>query len=285
MNIQNRKPGRLRNLTSYFRVLPDFIIIGGQRCGTTSLFNNLMKHPFIARPMKKEIRFFDLNYKEGIRWYRMHFPSILRKFELQTLGRKFTTGEATPYYIFHPDVPRRVSRKLSKVKLIALLRNPVDRAYSHYHLEVRQGFEKLSFKDAIEKEEERLKGEEEKLLDNEGYISFNHAAFSYLSRGVYISQLHNWTKFFPKENILSLQSEDFFNNTSVAFARVLDFLGLPTWEPRKYEIFKAPYLKEYSMYDDGVYPEMNPNTRDRLVDFFEPHNRALYQFLGQDFHW
>jgi Sulfotransferase domain len=286
MQGQNRKPGIIRKLSSFLRVLPDFIIIGGQRCGTTSLFNNLVKHPSIARPFKKEIRFFGLNYRNGTNWYRAHFPSVFRRFEMEGIRKRgFVTGEATPYYIFHPDVPRRVSQTLGNVKIIAILRNPVDRAYSHYHLEVRQGYERLSFEEAIDCEEQRLKGEEEKLLRDEDYVSFQHAAYSYLSRGIYIDQLERWTKFFPKENFLILKSEDFYHDASQVLANVLDFLGLPKWAPRRYEVFKAPFMKEYRMYEDGVYPGMDPNTRDRLIDYFAQHNRRLFEFLGRSYDW
>jgi len=163
-----------------------------------------------------------------------------------------------------------------QVKLIALLRNPVDRAYSHYRHEVRLGVETLSFEDAIEREEKRLRDEMEKMLEDNDYYSFNHEHYSYLSRGIYVDQLKTWTKNFPKEQILILKSEEFFNNPSTIFKQVLEFLNLPSWE-----------LKEYRKYNIGYYARarMNVPIRKRLIDYFELHNQRLYEYLGVDFGW
>lgn len=271
-------------ITSFFKVLPDFIIIGGMRCGTSSLFRNLMNHPSVAPPTMKEPHFFDYYYSKGPLWYRSHFPTVFLRLERKLARKRFITGEATPIYIFHPDVPRRVARILPQVKLIALLRNPVDRAYSHYQLERRDGLEKLTFEEAIDTEEERIRGEREKMLADESYTGDKYAIYSYCSRGIYVDQLRNWAKFFPKDRILVLRSEDFFMEPSTAFSKVLDFLSLDQWEPKGFEKLKGPRKKEYREYEDGNYPAMNPRTRDRLVEYFAPHNRDLYEFLGVN-HW
>jgi len=141
---------------------------------------------------------------------------------------------------------------------------------------VRLGVENLSFEDAIEREEKRLLGEMEKMLEDEDYYSFNHEHYSYLSRGIYIDQLKTWTKFFPKEQMLILKSEEFFNNPSTIFKQVLEFLNLPSWEP-----------KEYRKYNIGYYARarMNATVRKRLIDYFEPHNQRLYEYLGADLGW
>ena len=112
---------------------PDFIIVGGQRCGTTSVYNNLISNPDVTPATKKEIHFFSDNYHKGLTWYQNQFKKSL------------CTGEATPYYIFHPHSLRRISNDIPNVRIIILLRNPVDRAYSHYWLEVRLKNEHLSF--------------------------------------------------------------------------------------------------------------------------------------------
>jgi hypothetical protein len=167
--------------------IPRFIIIGAQRCGTTSLYSYLIGHPYVASALQKEIHFFDLNFKKGVSWYRTQFPQ---------LGEQgFITGEGSPYYIFHPHVPKRIFDTVPRAKLILLLRNPVDRAYSHYHHEVKLGVEPLSFEDAIDREEERLHGQGEKIIADESYYSFNHQHYSYLCRGVYAYQLTVWNSF------------------------------------------------------------------------------------------
>lgn len=258
-------------------LIPDFIIIGAQRCGTTSLYNYLTKHPHVVSSYKKEVHFFDVNFKNGIGWYRAHFfPSFSYKYYVKQISKQdIVTGEASPYYIFHPHAPKRILETVPRAKLIALLRNPVDRAYSHYRHEVKLGVETLSFKDAIEKEEERLRGEMEKMLEDENYYSFNHQHYSYLSRGIYVDQLKTWMNLFPKEQILILKSEDFFNDPPAIFKQVLEFLNLPSWE-----------LKEYRKYNVGWLAEkMDATIRKRLIDYFEPHNQRLHEYLGVNFGW
>ena len=264
-----------RLLTSKIRLLPDFVIIGGQRCGTTSLYNYLVAHPCVASAFAKEVHFFDLNFRKGTDWYRSHFSSLVYEYLLERLRRKrLVTGEASPYYIFHPHAAKRVSQVLPRAKIIALLRNPVDRAYSHYHLEVRHGHESLPFDEAVEQEQERLRGEMERMLKDEDYHSFNHQHYSYLSRGVYVHQLAAWTRLFPEHQILVLRSEALAAEPSSVYAQVLRFLGLPLWQP---QTFKPYHLARY--------PEMNAAVRERLTDHFAPHNHRLYELLGVNLGW
>lgn len=168
-----------------------------------------------------------------------------------------------------------MAETLPQARLIALLRNPVDRAYSHYQMIVRFGQEPLTFEEALAAEEARLTGEKEKMLADGHYHSFNHQYFSYLSRGVYVDQLIHWSNFFDDGQILVLKSEDFFDHTWETLNLALDFLGLPEWRPETWEVV----LK-------GGYEErMNPATRRRLEEYFEPHNRRLYEYLGVNFEW
>ena len=185
------------------------------------------------------------------------------------------TGEASPYYIFHPLVPRRISEMVPQVKLIVLLRNPVDRAYSHYQHNVRMGREPLSFEEALENEELRLKGETDKMVADESYFSFNHQHFSYLSRGVYVDQLRDWQAYFSSEQILVLKSEDFYSSPSATYNQTLTFLNLPNWN-----------LGEYGKHNYwGKYQPIDSATRKRLIDYYEPYNQELYDYLGTDFGW
>lgn len=214
----------VRLITTPVRILPDFLIIGAQKCGTTSLYNNLIKHPHVVQALRKEIHFFDINYKKGVTWYQAHFPSSIYKIYLKQIYRKkIIAGEATPYYIFHPLSPERIFKIVPRVKLIVLLRNPVDRAYAHYQLSVRLGHENLSFEDAIQNEMGRLNSEVERIYNNCNYYSFNHQHFSYLSRGYYMEQLRKWHHYFSREQILILKSEDFYLDPSSAFKQVYVF--------------------------------------------------------------
>lgn len=264
-----------RGVTSPLRLLPDFIIIGGKKCGTSSLYNYLVEHPDIVPAFRKEVHFFDNGAsKRRALLYRAYFPTFLHKRRVRRgRGVDLITGEATPYYLFHPLAPARVREVVPHVKLIAMLRNPVDRAYSHYHHEFRRGLEELSFEDAIEHEMERLKGEQERLLHG-GHYSASHRRYSYLSRGVYVDQLQNWRRFFPEEQLLVLKSEDLFADPSAILGQTLDFLGLPPLE-----------REGYSKDNKGSYLQMDPAIRRQLADYFEPHNERLYEYLGRDFGW
>ena len=264
-----------RILTNNLRVLPDFLIIGVSRSGTTSLYNYLTQHPSVAPALIKGVYFFDRSYKRGLAWYRAFFPTILEKYYSITVNkREFITGEATPCYIFHPHAPRRVFSTIPHARLIVLLRNPVDRAYSFYHHQLRRGVESLSFEQAIESEEERLCGELEKMMDDENYFSFNRQYYSYLSRGIYVDQLKNWIKFFPREQMLILESEHLFTDPISIFNKIAGFLNIP-----------SAGTMELKKLNTKPYTEMNPATRKRLADYFRPHNQKLYDFLGADLGW
>ncbi len=197
--------------------LPDFVIVGAQKGGTTSLFRLLSQHPDIRPAERKELHYFSLFYDRGLDWYRDRFPAT-EEGEI--------TGEGSPYYLFHPRAPEMMAETVPQARLIAMLRNPVDRAYSHWNHEVttvsrmyKRTVEPLGFEEAIEAEEERLRGEEARMLENAGYFSFNHQHHSYLSRGVYVDQLERFFRFFDKERMLMLGSEDFFERTSEALGR------------------------------------------------------------------
>ncbi len=252
--------------------LPDYLIIGAQKGGTTTLHSILEEHPHVVPATLKEVHYFDSRKFEqrGMGWYRTHFPRLERED-----GRTLITGEASPYYLYHPLVPRRAARELPEVKLIALLRNPVDRAYSDYQHRLSDGIETLSFEGAIEAEAERIRGEKEKMFADESYVSRNLRRYAYLDRGVYVDQLREWHEFFGEEQLLVLKSEDLFKRTAETVERVLDFLGLSAWEREAFGKGK----------NRRSYEPMSPRTRERLEAFFEPHNQRLYDYLGRDFGW
>jgi Sulfotransferase domain len=257
-----------RHATGPLRGLPSLLIIGAQRSGTTSLFNYLVRHPRILPPYGKEIHYFDHYYDRGVRWYRGRFPYAHQL-------RSALTLDASPYYLAHPLVPGRAASLLPDVKLIALLRNPIERALSHHQHEVRGGRESLSFVEAIEKEQERLEGEEERLQSDPAYYSYNHHRYSYTRRGLYLSQLRGWTQHYPRSQLLVLQSEWLYRDPVAASAAVYEFLGL---EPHRLDHYK-PFLQ-------GNYErDMPADLRRRLEEYFEPHNRELYQWLGVEFDW
>jgi Sulfotransferase domain len=253
--------------TAAARPLPDFLIIGAQKAGTTALYAYLRRHPAITGPSWKEVSFFDRHYGRGEAWYRGNFPNLVR-------SRGKLVGEASPSYIFHPLGPERVRALVPEVRLVALVRNPIDRALSHYHHELALGREPLSFEDALDAEEERLRGEEERLAADPGYFSRAWWSHAYKARGRYAEQLERWLAVFPPEQLLVLPSEDLGAEPERTHARVLEFLGA---SPHRLDSYPRVYEREYEA--------MRAGTRERLAAEFEAPNRRLYKLLGRDLGW
>jgi hypothetical protein len=265
----------LYTTTGNAHVLPDFLIIGAARSGTTSLYQYLIEHPSIIPGVGKEIYFFDKKFQKGLNWYKSFFPTKLSISIQETKQKsKCLTCEATPRYLHYPHTPQRVFELLPNIKLIVLLRNPIDRAYSHYQMEVSSGNEELSFEDAIEQEEDRIKDDMKKMENDENFYSVYFYRKSYLTRGIYHEQLKRWFKFFPKEKFLILKSEDLYSNPSKIYQKSLDFLGLKNCE---LDSFKAHRMRKYS--------SISEKTRKKLIDYFRPYNEQLYQLLDRDFDW
>ena len=254
-------------ITAAARPLPDFLILGAQKAGTTALYAYLRRHPAITGPSWKEVSYFDRHYARGEAWYRGNFPNRLR-------ARDRLVGEASPSYLFHPLGPERVQALVPDARLVALVRNPVDRALSHYHHEVALGREPLSFEEALEAEEERLRGEEERLRADAGYFSREWWTHTYKARGRYAEQLERWLAVFAREQLLILPSEELLVEPEAAHARVLEFLGAP---PHRLESYPRVFERRYEA--------MRPETRARLASEFAEPNRRLYELLGRDLGW
>jgi Sulfotransferase domain len=253
--------------TASARPLPDFLIIGAQKGGTTALYAYLRRHPAITGPSWKEVSYFDRHYERGEAWYRGNFPNRVR-------ARGKLVGEASPSYIFHPLGPERVKALVPEARLVALVRNPVERALSHYHHEVALGREPLSFEDALDAEEERLRGEKERLAADSSYFSRAWWSHAYKARGRYAEQLERWLAVFPRERLLILPSEDLGGEPERTHARVLDFLGAA---PHRLDAYPRVYERQYEA--------MSAETRKRLAAEFEAPNRRLYELLGRDLGW
>ena len=288
-----------RVATRRARILPSFLVIGAQRAGTTSLFDYLLRHPDVCGPLagggevmwsRKELHFFDERFWRGIDWYRSFFPTRPRRAIHRAFGGDLVSGEATPYYMFHPGVPERVGATVPDMRLIALLREPVDRAYSHYQMMVRSKREELSFEEALAAEDERLAGEEAKLLADLHYKSPNHRHRAYFRRGLYAEQLERWLEHFPREQLLVLSAEDFFERSEEVYENVLGFLGL---RRRKLADLKArgttadpkkPWGARGSR-NRARYEPLDPATRADLERRYREPNARLAELLGRDFGW
>jgi hypothetical protein len=250
--------------TAPLRALPDFLVLGAQKAGTTALYTYLRRHPQIGGPVFKEVSFFDRHYVNGERWYRAHMP----------LRRSGLVGEASPGYLFHPLAPERVAQMLPRSRLIALLRNPADRAFSHYQHEVAFGREDLSFEEALACEDERMEGELERMLREPAYFSYPWWNYTYLARGRYADQLERWYDAFPRDQLLVLFTDDLAADTAATYGRVLDFLGVEQHE-----------LESYPRIFEREYGDMDTRTRARLQEHFAEPNRRLAELLGRELPW
>ena len=265
----------IRDLTAKKRILPSFIIIGAQRCGTTSLYDYLSHHPQIIPSPVKELFYFDDYYTRPIEWYKSFFPTKKEQEKLERdLVANVITGEASPSYFFHPYAAKRIKETLPQIKLILVLRDPIERAYSHYNHIKRLNREPLSFEEAIEKEQERIAPDIEKLAKDEFYKADQRRDYSYLTRGYYAKQLKEWFKHFPKEQLLIVQSEEFYRDTPRVYNEIVEYLGLNSYTLPTFEAKNA--LK---------YAKMAPETKEKLKAYFAPKNEELYELLGKRFDW
>lgn len=273
-----------RQATYPLRILPDFIIPGVQKCGTTSLYNYLIEHPNIISARRKEINFFDEHYQKGTSWYRAQFPTAMQKYYVEHIRKQdFITGEASPQYLLYPHTAEKVARLVPQAKIIILLRDPVERAYSHYRHNRRMGHETLSFEEAIDLEEERTREGKKRAEADENFHDFRFQRASYLGRGIYIDQLPRWMSIFPREQFLIIHSEDLFAAPAEVFKQTLSFLDVPVFEP---EALKKGYKQHNKAKDtDTTSKKIEPAVRKRLIEYFAPYNERLYTFLGVDFGW
>ncbi len=266
--------------TARFRADPDYLVIGAKRGGTTSMARWLLEHPdvsslFPARETRKGTYFFDVNFSRGEGWYRSHFPtkaSLQR--QAKRKGRPVLVGEATPYYLHSIHAAERAFQAAPKAKVIALLRDPVDRAFSHWTERTRNGVETLAFEAALAAETERLAGEESRMLADPSYVSFAHQHFSYIDQGRYVNGLSRWLDTFPAEQILVLRSEDMYADPGKIYGQVLEFLGLSSYEPAA---FSAWNMKP----KDPVSPEATALLKAALSQ----DTIKLEALLGREMNW
>jgi len=265
-----------RYATASARVLPNFIIIGAQKGGTTSLYEYLCEHHQILGAFSKEVHFFDYNYHLGMTWYLSNFPTHWQiENRKRRLQKNVITGEATPYYMFHPTAPARIQDHLSDVKFIALLRNPVDRAFSHYQMMRRKGVETRKFEDALHQETQLLRQDLEVLEENEFSRAEAHQRRSYLSRGIYINQLKQFDYAKQKDLLYIESSERFFLEPQVVYDEVVSFLGIDT------HLLKRPNPRNKGEYKQKI----DPSLYEELSAYYEPYNQELFQYLGKTFEW
>jgi hypothetical protein len=261
-----------RGLQHVTRIKPSFIIIGAQRAGTTSLYNYLCEHPAILPARRKEVHFFNRNFAHGTQWYWAQFPAWIE--HRDRWGKRTLTGESTPAYVFHPLAAQRVRQTLPDVKLIVLLRNPVDRAFSHYRHGLREGYESLPFGEALALESARTDPIRQRMKADPDYYDADYLFYSYRARGIYADQLARWFDVFPREQFLIDTSEAFYADPAAVMNDTFAFLSVSPWT-----------LPDYPAYNQTERAEMDPAIRAELAAFYAPHNARLYALLGRDLGW
>jgi Sulfotransferase domain len=264
------------SVTSGLRMTPSVLIVGAQRCGTTSMFKALRQHPAVLAPaLNKGIHYFDKRYGRGMGWYRRHFPlELTAGLVARRTGAQPVTLESSPYYMFHPLAGQRIAQDLPGVRLIVLVRDPVERAYSAHAHELARGYETEPFERAVDLEESRTAGEVERMLADPSYDSLPLQHNAYLARGRYIEQLQRLEKLVGRDRIHVVDSHDFFERPEPTFAQVVDFLGLPHSEAISFERHNA---RPRSPMADAL--------RTRLEQHFEPYDELLAQWWGQTPGW
>ncbi len=261
---------RYRIATSAWRTLPHFIIIGAMKSGTSSLFSYLIQHPQIMGSYKKEVHFFDWNYSKGTSRYRSHFPLA------RAVKPGMLAGEASPSYLYSPRAPARIHALLPQARLIALLRNPTERAISHYFHAVRTHRESLPLMEALWAEEERIAPALEKMRRDEFFKSPELVWHSYKKRGIYVEQLKRYWRYFDKDQLLIVNSDAIFNDPRAALKRIFTFLGVdPDVEIRNLAAENV----------GGNRTDVPLSVYAYLDAFFAPYNEELYEHIQQDFGW
>ncbi len=257
------------------RVLPDFMIIGAQRCGTTSLHEWLDSNPGVQFPrFGKGVHYFDTAAHRNLKWYRTHFPtvrSVERSAKKANIAR-IRVGEASPYYLFHPAVPARVRAAVPDVQAIAILRDPIKRAWSHYLHERRRGYEDLSFSDALESESDRLATVLPSNLERTSYASFEHQHHSYVARGYYSTQVQRWFDAIGREQVCVIFDHELYSGDGRQ--RIVDYLGLSGFENRSFPRVNATTTE--------VMPEA---CRKRLQASFVGERERISDLVGRDPGW
>ena len=258
----------------------DFMVIGAEKCGTTSLFQYLAQHPRIASPIEKEIDFFDQEYKHGLDWYLAHFPAFgdgafgeRESGEGAIAHKKITSqivGETSANYLYNKLVPERVHQHFPNVQLVVLLRHPVDRTLSRYNMMVRNGNEARSLETVISQEMAQI----QKATTAEGIPWPVLNRCRHIGNSLYAYHLQHWLAHFSREQLLAIQSESLFTQSQATLGTLCQTLKIT-----------PPPAQDYKKHNAGEYATASLELRQQLAEFYHPHVRKLEELLSQSFDW
>src|SRR3954451_5570439 len=285
-----RAPIHFRPSGPNLMTLPNFLIVGAPKSGTTALARYLGDHPSVFFAAEKELHFFDRHELSDVAWYEAHFADV---------GDERCIGEGTPRYMYIPEAVDRMAELLPDARLLVILRNPVDRAYSHYWHNRSRGNEKRSFDDAIRDEAEHAAGG--------GADDHAQVGYHYLDRGHYQPRLERVCARYPREQVHVSLFEDLRDDAQGTYSAVCRFLGVDdTFAPpalgkqiNEHRTFRSLRLREFVAENRRLpksvrnalgtfntrskgYPSTSLDARRRLDDLFPPEIEALGRWLGRD---
>ena len=260
----------VRRIDARARALPDFVVIGAQKAGTTTLYAQIVANASVLPALRKEVHYFDAAPRP-LGWYRAFFPREARVREVARRTGSVHVGEATPFYLCHPAAPTRMRAVVPYARLIAILREPVSRAVSGYHHAVRMGDETRAIHVALDPEHaDELATPADTAWYDDPRCPIRRRG--YLVRGHYAEQLARWLAVYPRDQLLVLDTTELAGG--VAAARALDFLGVSGTGG-------APLPNR----NVGHYDAVPDRVRRRLADHFAPHNARLWELLGESWEW
>jgi hypothetical protein len=262
-----------RKATARWRVRPDFLLLGAQKAGTTSLFAALCAHPGVLPGMAKEIHHFDKNLGAGLLAYRRNFPLGVQVAATGAIRRQpIRVGEATPEYLFDPAVPEAVARDLPDARFLVVLRDPVVRAFAHWRMTRSRGREDLSLIGAVLAEPERLDRAAALMVDDRSTAMRRRNEWSYFARGLYAEQLRRWYAHVDPSRVLVLRFDEMIADVDRQMDRVRAHLGLAPFE-----------LGSFPAENLGASESLDPMVEAELRERFASPNEELATLVGIDF--
>lgn len=255
-----------RMLTASQRSLPDFIVIGAQKGGSSALYKFICAHPKVERAFVKEPHYFSGQYTEkSLKWYKAQFP--IKK-------EGILVGEASPSYCTHPLAPKRIKETVPNTKLILIVRNPVERAISNYFHSVNYGVEDLAIEDAFNRPMADFESEYAKMENSEGYHSKLYHRHAYIHKGHYAFHLKKWFEHFNKKQLLIVENAHLLETPERVYQEVLEFLGLETFTPNAFQ-----------KHNVGKTKQVSPELLNTLQAHFKEPNRAFFELIGKEYNW
>jgi hypothetical protein len=259
----------LSRATAPARVLPTFVVIGSAKAGTTALARYLQSHPDVLWSSRLEVHYFDASFDRSTNWYRAWFPlrSQVRRHERAT-GRPVAVGEKSPSYLVSPGADQRLHALLPDARLVVALRDPVERAFSHWRMKHSDGSEPLSFEDAVRSEPERLAATGGSVA---GRRRMEGMDGSYLLRGRYADHLERWLALFPQEQLFVYRSEDLAAEPARWGAQICAHIGV---DPAHFDVDALPRANV------GVPATLDPAVREQLATHFTDDDARLLELTG-----